>query len=101
MAGPKGDPATTYEGGLDMSKSSSSNRTVYFDEPPESFDANSRDFRLAQEAATTAQDGCDVPEHLQVQMRVATDYPTQMITGIMYQKCGGGRRVIRKRIGGN
>lgn len=39
---------------------------------------------------------CDIPAW----MRVALKKRVQSIEGIAYQRCGGGRRVIRKKLGG-
>ncbi len=42
----------------------------------------------------------ELPEWQQVQPRHVDDR-TDTSCGILYQPCGGGRRVIRKKIGGN
>lgn len=47
----------------------------------------------------------DAPEDKRVVIMICAD-PTNgqdehRATGVQYQRCGGGRRVIRKRIGGN
>jgi hypothetical protein len=36
-----------------------------------------------------------------VRIHRAADFEQPLSYGVLYQKCGGGRRVIRKRIGGN
>lgn len=43
----------------------------------------------------------DVPDDQEVTTRVYKDHTYTVSSGVVYQKCGGGRRVIRKRIGGN
>lgn len=42
----------------------------------------------------------EVPGHLQVQLRARTRSVGGSPTGTTYQRCGGGRRVIRRQIGG-
>jgi hypothetical protein len=74
--------------------------TWYFSDPPDPLPSGTvHDIELAREAATALQT-TDAPEHLQVQFHT-TDVDTQIACGVTYQKCGGGRRIIRKRIGGN
>lgn len=40
------------------------------------------------------------PDHLRVETKCVDDGIVDAGNGIAYQRCGGGRRVIRKRIGG-
>lgn len=42
----------------------------------------------------------DLPEYLQVYLRPVPSDTAKYSNGVVYQRCGGGRRVIRKRIGG-
>lgn len=41
------------------------------------------------------------PTPQQAPVKTVRDGETTISGGIAYQRCGGGRRVIRKRIGGN
>ncbi len=41
----------------------------------------------------------DLPEHQQVHLHASVDYTVVHLYGVMYQKCGGGRRIIRKTRG--
>ncbi len=77
--------------------------TWYFSDPPMEIirdDNVIHDLQIALEAKNTQQD-IDLPEDQQVQPHSSSDHTVLDGCGIHYQKCGGGRRVIRKRIGGN
>lgn len=52
-------------------------------------------------AAERVEDCYDVPDAYQVATRETTDRDVPDETGITYERCGGGRRVVKKRIGGN
>ena len=56
------------------------------------------DSRLCEQAEA-AMFAADPPEWCQVNTRQVSEYNRD--GGVTFQRCGGGRRVIRKRIGGS
>lgn len=67
--------------------------TWYFSDRTPFETTDTRSFGLAQEAATAT---AELPEHQQVEPHTSTDQDMQTSYGITYQRCGGGRRIIRR-----
>ena len=62
---------------------------------------NLNDWAAAQRIQSQQQSEGDVlPRHRQVKVHSSIDYGIVNENGVRYQRCGGGRRVIRKTGGG-
>jgi hypothetical protein len=72
-------------------------RTVYFDDAPDQVTTTIHDHELGREV----HDNLELPEDQRVKLHLSSDCDTASNYGVTYQRCGGGRRVIRKHIGGN
>ena len=53
-----------------------------------------------EDKSSKAENYIELPEEQQVQMIPKTDISTTL-SGVRFQRCGGGKRIIRKNKGGN